>query len=117
MEPTASFDCPSLSFKERNSKSDTAGQPYLHARGTILHHPLRRQHDIGSTGSQLHVGPPQRRHHPVALLRRSHLIRKLIVADDATEIGWWKMVMIMAGGVCGALAYTWSDTFVLGRRR
>ena len=41
----------------------------------------------------------------------THLIRKLIVADDATEIGWWKMVMIMAGGVCGALAYTWSDTF------
>ena len=41
----------------------------------------------------------------------THLIRKLIVADDATEISLWKMVLIMAGGVCGALAYTWSDTF------
>ena len=41
----------------------------------------------------------------------THLVRRLIVADDATEIGWWKMVMIMGGGLCGALAYTWSDTF------
>ena len=41
----------------------------------------------------------------------THLVRKLIVRDDATEIGWWKMALIMGGGVCGALAYTWSDTF------
>ncbi len=41
----------------------------------------------------------------------THLVRKLIVRDDATEIGWWKMALIMGGGLCGALAYTWSDTF------
>lgn len=41
----------------------------------------------------------------------THLIRRIIVADNAEEIGWWKMLVIMAGGVCAALAYTWSDTF------
>lgn len=41
----------------------------------------------------------------------THLVRRLIVRDDATEINWWQMVLIMGGGVCGALAYTWSDTF------
>ncbi len=41
----------------------------------------------------------------------THLIRRLIVRDDATEISWWQTMLIMAGGLCGALAYTWSDTF------
>ena len=41
----------------------------------------------------------------------THLVRRLIVRDKATEINWWQMVLIMGGGVCGALAYTWSDTF------
>ncbi len=41
----------------------------------------------------------------------THLVRRLIVRDDAEEISWWQMALIMGGGVCGALAYTWSDTF------
>lgn len=41
----------------------------------------------------------------------THLTKRLIVADDATEVNWWQMLLIMGGGVCGALAYTWSDTF------
>ena len=41
----------------------------------------------------------------------THLIRRLIVRDDAEHITWWQMVMIMGGGLCGALAFTWSDTF------
>ena len=41
----------------------------------------------------------------------THLVKKLLVADDATEVSWWKTLVIMAGGICGALAYTWSDTF------
>ncbi|MDE6207656.1 MAG: DUF2723 domain-containing protein [Muribaculaceae bacterium] len=41
----------------------------------------------------------------------THFTRRLIVADDATEVSPWKTLVIMAGGVCGALAYTWSDTF------
>ena len=41
----------------------------------------------------------------------THLVKRLIVRDDATEVGWWKMTLIMGGGICAALAYTWSDTF------
>ena len=42
----------------------------------------------------------------------THLVRKLIVRDDHEgEIPGWKMALIMGGGLCGALAYTWSDTF------
>ncbi len=42
----------------------------------------------------------------------THLVRRLIVRDDELEsIPAWKMWLIMGGGICGALAYTWSDTF------
>jgi len=41
----------------------------------------------------------------------THLIKRLIISDDATEIEGWKMALIMGGGICAALAYTWSDTF------
>ncbi len=41
----------------------------------------------------------------------THLIRKIIVRDDANEISWTQMLLIMGGGLSGALAYTWSDTF------
>ena len=41
----------------------------------------------------------------------THLVRRLIVADDATEVNPWQMMLIFGGGICGALAYTWSDTF------
>ena len=41
----------------------------------------------------------------------THLVRRLIVRDDADSISPWKMAIIFGGGICGALAYTWSDTF------
>lgn len=41
----------------------------------------------------------------------THLVRRLIVRDDATEIPLVKMLVIFGSGLCGALAYTWSDTF------
>ena len=41
----------------------------------------------------------------------THLVRRLIVRDDATDISLRKLVIIMGSGLCGALAYTWSDTF------
>ncbi|MCM1319811.1 MAG: DUF2723 domain-containing protein [Muribaculaceae bacterium] len=41
----------------------------------------------------------------------THLVRRLIVRDDATELSLGKYLTIMGSGVCGALAYTWSDTF------
>ncbi len=41
----------------------------------------------------------------------THLVRRLIVHDDATEVSLTKMLVIFGSGVCGAMAYTWSDTF------
>lgn len=40
----------------------------------------------------------------------THLARRLMV-KDGTVPTLWQTVIIMASGVCGALAYTWSDTF------
>ena len=41
----------------------------------------------------------------------THLVRRLVVKDDATEVSLTKMIVIFGAGLCGALAYTWSDTF------
>ena len=40
----------------------------------------------------------------------THLARKLMIKDgEAPQL--WQTIVIMAAGLCGALAYTWSDTF------
>lgn len=41
----------------------------------------------------------------------THLVRRLVIRDDAQEVSLSKLIIIIAAGVCGALAYTWSDTF------
>lgn len=41
----------------------------------------------------------------------THLTRRLIVKDSAESISPVKIAVIMGAGLCGALAYTWSDTF------
>ena len=41
----------------------------------------------------------------------THLVKKLVVKDDAEDISLVKMLVIFGSGICGALAYTWSDTF------
>lgn len=41
----------------------------------------------------------------------THLTRRLLVRDDADSITLWQLAVIMGAGLCGALAYTWSDTF------
>ena len=41
----------------------------------------------------------------------THLVRRLITSDDQTEYSWTQIALIMGSGVCGALAYAWSDTF------
>ena len=41
----------------------------------------------------------------------THLVKRLTVEDDATEVSLTQMLVIFGSGVCGALAYTWSDTF------
>ena len=41
----------------------------------------------------------------------THFVRRLIVPDGATEVSTPKMIAIFGSGICGALMYTWSDTF------
>lgn len=41
----------------------------------------------------------------------THLVKKLIVKDDAGSVSPLKMIVIFGSGLCGALMYAWSDTF------
>ena len=41
----------------------------------------------------------------------THFARKLLVRDGSEEVSPLRMALIMGAGLCGALAYTWSDTF------
>lgn len=41
----------------------------------------------------------------------THLVKKLIVKDDATEMSVEEMIAVFGSGICGALVYAWSDTF------
>lgn len=41
----------------------------------------------------------------------THFTKKLLVADDAVQISLPRMLAIFGSGICGALMYTWSDTF------
>ncbi len=41
----------------------------------------------------------------------THLVRRLLVKDEAKELSLSQYLVVMGSGVCGALAYAWSDTF------
>jgi len=41
----------------------------------------------------------------------THLVKKLTVSDNATTVTPLQMMLIFGSGLCGALVYTWSDTF------
>ncbi|MCM1109761.1 MAG: DUF2723 domain-containing protein [Clostridium sp.] len=41
----------------------------------------------------------------------THLVKRLVVDDNASEVSLPRMLVIFGSGVCGALMYAWSDTF------
>ncbi len=41
----------------------------------------------------------------------THLVKRLIVKDDATTVTPLQMLVIFGSAICGSLVYTWSDTF------
>ncbi len=41
----------------------------------------------------------------------THLVRRLVVKDGATEMSLVQMLIIFGSGIAGSLVYTWSDTF------
>lgn len=41
----------------------------------------------------------------------THLVRRLVVKDEADDLTLTQYITVMGSGLCGALAYAWSDTF------
>ncbi len=41
----------------------------------------------------------------------THLVKRLVVKDNDEEMSLAQYLVVMGSGVCGALAYAWSDTF------
>ncbi|MDE6693885.1 MAG: DUF2723 domain-containing protein, partial [Muribaculaceae bacterium] len=41
----------------------------------------------------------------------THLVKRILIRDNAEEVSTPSLLVIMGAGLCGALAYTWSDTF------
>ena len=41
----------------------------------------------------------------------THLVKRLVVKDGAERLTLVETLIVMGSGVCGALVYTWSDTF------
>ena len=41
----------------------------------------------------------------------THLVKKLVVKRDDEEMSLAQYLVVMGSGLCGALAYAWSDTF------
>jgi len=41
----------------------------------------------------------------------THLVKRLVVSDDADTVPLTRMIVIFGSGLCGALMYAWSDTF------
>ena len=41
----------------------------------------------------------------------THLVKRLVVEDNASDLSLVQYLIVMGSGVCGALVYTWSDTF------
>lgn len=41
----------------------------------------------------------------------THLVKRLVVKDDAEDMSLTQMLVIFGSGLCGALMYAWSDTF------
>ena len=41
----------------------------------------------------------------------THLVKRIIVNDNAEKVSLIQMLVIFGSGICGALVYAWSDTF------
>ncbi len=112
LEPTASFwDCPE--FISQGYKLEIGHPPgnpiFMLAARFFVNFAPDAQHvavAVNTMSALLSAGT-------ILLLfwTITHLVNRLVVKDDATEISPVEMLVIFGSGVCGALVYTWSDTF------
>lgn len=113
LEPTASFwDCPE--FISQGYKLEVGHPPgnpifMLAARffvnfagGNVSHVALM----VNAMSALLSAGT-------ILLLfwTVTHLVRRLLVGRSTAELSLSQTIVVMGSGLCGALAYTWSDTF------
>ncbi|MCH5177353.1 MAG: DUF2723 domain-containing protein [Prevotellaceae bacterium] len=112
IEPTASFwDCPEfISTAVKQEVGHPPGAPFFMLFGKLF---SVFAGDATQYAKMINIMSALLSAGCILLLFWSitHLARKLMVRDDETEIGGGKLTAIMASGVCGALIYTWSDTF------
>ena len=113
VEPTASFwDCPEfISQAFKLEVGHPPGNPIFMLAGRFFVNfvggdPTKVALAVNSMSALLSAGT-------ILLMfwTITHFVRRLIVSDDAAEISLPKMIAIFGSGLCGALMYTWSDTF------
>ncbi|MBQ7539683.1 MAG: DUF2723 domain-containing protein [Bacteroidaceae bacterium] len=111
VEPSASFwDCPEfIATADKLDVGHPPGAPFFMLTGNFFAHFASDQTQVA-----LMVNIMSALLSALCILflfwSVTHLARKLLCKDGET-ISLQKTAVIMAAGVCGALAYTWSDTF------
>ncbi len=112
LEPTASFwDCPEfISQGYKLEVGHPPGNPIFMLAARFF---VNFAHDAAHVALAVNAMSALLSAATILLLfwTITHLVRRLVVADDATTVSLPKMLAIFGSGVVGSLAYTWSDTF------
>ena len=112
MEPTASFwDCPE--FISQGFKLEIGHPPGNPIFMLAARFAINFTNDISNVALCVNAMSALLSAGTILLLfwTITHLVKRLVVADDATGVSLTEMLVIFGSGVCGALVYTWSDTF------
>ena len=112
MEPTASFwDCPE--FISQGFKLEIGHPPGNPIFMLAARFAINFTNDIGNVALCVNAMSALLSAGTILLLfwTVTHLVKRLVVADDAESVSLTQMLVIFGSGICGALAYTWSDTF------
>ena len=112
MEPTASFwDCPE--FISQGFKLEIGHPPGNPIFMLAARFAINFTNDISHVALCVNAMSALLSAGTILLLfwTITHLVKRLVVADDAEGVSLTEMLVIFGSGVCGALVYTWSDTF------
>ena len=112
MEPTASFwDCPE--FISQGFKLEIGHPPGNPIFMLAARFAINFTNDVSSVALCVNAMSALLSAGTILLLfwTITHLVKRLVVADDAESVSLTEMLVIFGSGLCGALVYTWSDTF------
>ncbi len=112
IEPTASFwDCPEfISTAQKLEVGHPPGAPFFMLFGKFF---TLFASDTTQVAKMINIMSALLSAGCILFLFWSitHLCRKLLVSDKATDVSTGKLIAIMGSGIAGSLIYTWSDTF------